>query len=167
MSVLDDASGSLSQLTHIYIVSKDELIVAYLLSTLGSSQHKRCIIGHERWLYHSSFTFEQLQQNRLCLVAPDHIAYDSIGIHTFRNRFYDQFGQYPTLYACKGYELMRFLGHMLAQYGIYFQKQWASSCYRGTVFEGITYGTHNDNQYIPIVQLQKDRFIVLNQAALP
>lgn len=166
-AIIADASATLNQLTHIYIASKDELIVAYLLSTLAALQHKPCIIGHAGWLYHSSFTLEHLQQNRLCLVAPDHIAYDKIDIHTFRNRFYDQFGQYPNLYACKGYEMMRFLGHMLAQYGIYFQKQWAASYYQGTIFEGITYGAHNDNQHVPIVQLQKGQFIVLNRTTLP
>jgi hypothetical protein len=153
---------SLDGLTHIYVASKDELIVANVLSAIATLKHPPHIIGHEAWLCHSSFTFDQLQQHRLSLVAPDHIDYEKAGIHQFRSNFYDHFAQYPTIYACTGYEMMLFLGDMLAQYGVYFQKHWTQAPYKGVIFEDIAYDIHHDNQHVPIVQYKKGRFVVCN-----
>lgn len=153
---------SLGDLTHIYVASKDELIVANILSAIATLKHPPHIIGHEAWLHHSSFTFDQLQQHRLSLVAPDHIDYEKAGIHQFRSNFYGHFAQYPTTYACIGYEMMLFLGDMLAQYGIYFQKHWTQAPYKGFIFEGVAYDIHHDNQHVPIVRYKKGRFVICN-----
>ena len=153
---------SLDGLTHLYVAPKDELIVANLLSAVATLKHPPRIIGHEEWLHHSLFTFDQLKQHHLFLVAPDHIDYKKACIHEFRSSFYDYFAQYPITYACTGYEMMLFLGRMLAQHGVYFQMHWEKESYPGAIFEGIAYGVHHDNQHVPIVQFQKDRFVVCN-----
>jgi hypothetical protein len=153
---------NLEDLTHIYVASKDELIVANMLSAIATLKHPPHIIGHAAWLHHSSFTFDQLQQHRLSLVAPDYIDYEKAGIHHFRSDFYDHFAQYPTTYACTGYEMMLFLGDMLAQYGVYFQKHWTQAPYKGVIFEGVAYDIHHDNQHVPIVQYTKDRLVICN-----
>lgn len=161
--VEDKEPLSLDGLTHIYVASKNELIIANLLNAVEVLKRPLCIIGHEAWLRQSSLTFEQLKRLHLCLVAPDHIDYEKVGIHEFRSSFYDHFSQYPTIYACTGYEMMLFLGHMLVQHGIYFQKHWDQQFYQGAIFEGVAYGIEHDNQYVPIVQFQKDRFVICNQ----
>ncbi len=158
--------ASLDGLTHIYVAAKDELIVANILSAVEMLKHSPCIIGHEAWLRHSLFTFDQLKQHRLYLVSPDHIDYNKSDIHEFRSSFYDRFAQYPTTYACTGYEMMLFLGHMLARYGVYFQKHWTKESYPRAIFESAAYGIHHDNQHVPIVQLQKDQFFICNQGML-
>jgi Periplasmic binding protein len=157
---------SLNGLTHIYVAAKDELIVANILSAVEMLKYSPCIIGHEAWIHHSSFTFDQLKQHRLYLVAPDHIDYEKSDIHKFRSSFYDRFAQYPTTYACTGYEMMLFLGHMLARYGVYFQKHWTKESYSRAIFESIAYGIHHDNQHVPIVRFQKDQFVICNQGML-
>jgi hypothetical protein len=162
--VANEHALSLNSLTHIYVASKNELIIANLLSAVELLKRPLCIIGHEGWLRQSSLTFEQLKRLRLCLVAPDYIDYEKAGIYKFRNSFYERFAQYPTTYACTGYEMMLFLGRMLAQYGIYFQKHWDQQFYQGEIFEGIAYGIDHDNQHVPIVKFQKDRFVICNQA---
>jgi Periplasmic binding protein len=154
---------SLDGLTHIYVAAKDELIVANILSRAAMLKDPPCIIGHESWLHHSSFTFDQLKQHRLYLVAPDYIDYTKADIHEFRSNFYDRFAQYPTTYACIGYEMMLFLGHMLAQYGVYFQKHWTQESHPRSILEHAAYGMYHDNQQVPIVQFRKDRFVICNQ----
>ena len=156
-------SISLDNLTHLYVASRDELTVARILSALETLKHPPRIIGHEAWLHHSSFTFDQLKQHRLYFVAPNYIDYEKKAIHVFRNSFYDRFAQYPTRYACIGYEMMTFLGRMLAQHGVYFQKHWEKTLYPGIIFEGAAYGTHHDNQHVPIIQFKKDQFLICNQ----
>jgi hypothetical protein len=162
----DKMLSSLDGLTHIYVASKNEIIIASLLNTVEVLKRPLCIIGHEAWLRQSSLTFEQLKRLRLYFVAPDYIDYEKTGIGKFRSDFYEHFAQYPTTYACTGYETMLFLGRMLAQYGIYFQKHWGQQFYQGAIFEGVAYGTNHDNQHVPIVQFQKNRFVICNQAAV-
>jgi tetratricopeptide (TPR) repeat protein len=157
---------SLDGLTHIYVASKDELIVASLLSNVERLKHPLCVIGHEAWLRQSSLTFEQLKKLHLCFVSPDYIDHEKEGIHRFRDNFYEHFAHYPTIYACLGYEMMLFLGHMLAQNGVYFQKYWNKQSYQGVLFEGVTYGVHHDNQHVPIVRFQKNRFVICNKEVL-
>ncbi|MHA7877578.1 MAG: ABC transporter substrate-binding protein [Bacteroidota bacterium] len=154
---------SLDGLTHLYVASKDELIVANLLSAVETLQHPPCIIGHESWLQHNLFTFDQLKQHRLFFVAPNHITYEKASLHKFRNSFYDRFAQYPNTYACIGYEMMLLGGRMLAQYGTYFQKHWEKAFYQGAIFQGAAYGTHHDNQHVPIVRFHKGQFVICNQ----
>ena len=154
---------SLDGLTHLYVAAKDELTVANVLSTVTMLKASPCIIGNEEWLRHSSFTFDQLKQHRLYLVAPDYIDYTKAGIHEFRSSFYDRFAQYPTTYACIGYDMMLFLGHMLAQYGVYFQQHWTKESHPRSIFESAAYGIHHDNQQVPIVQFRKDRFVICNR----
>ena len=160
------ALPSLDGLTHIYVASKDELIVASLLSNVELLKHPLCVIGHEVWLRQSSLTFEQLKKLHLCFVSPDYIDYEKEGIHRFRDNFYEHFAQYPTTYTCVGYEMMLFLGHMLAQHGVYFQKHWNRQPYRGALFEGVAYGIHHDNQHVPIVRFQKNKFVICNKETL-
>jgi len=157
---------SLEGLTHLYVASKNELIVANLLSATKALKRPPCIIGHEAWLHHSLFTFDHLKQHRLYFVAPDHVAHEKESIHQFRSDFYDYFAQYPSNYAYIGYEMMLFWGQMLAKYGVYAQKHWKKECYPGALFEGVAYGTHHDNQYVPIVQFRKGRFVICNPKTL-
>jgi hypothetical protein len=157
---------SLDGLTHVYVASKDELIVASLLSNVETLKYPVCVIGHEAWLRQSSLTFDQLKKLDLCFVSPNYIDYEKKDIHEFRERLYEYFAQYPTTYTCVGYEMMLFLGHMLHQHGVYFQKHWDKQLYPGTLFEGVAYGMHHDNQYVPIVKFQKDRFVICNKEML-
>ena len=160
---VDQIPLGINGLTHIYVASKDELIIANLLNAVEVLKRPFCIIGHEAWLRRSSLTFEQLKHPHLYLVAPDYIDYDKAGIYKFRDTFYKNFAQYPTIHACTGYEIMLFLGRMLAQHGTYFQKHWDQQFYQGEIFEGVMYGTHHDNQHVPIIQFQEDRFIICNE----
>ena len=57
-----------------------------------------------------------------------------------------------------------FLGKMLSQYGIYFQKHWEEEQYQATIFSRFTYGKHHSNQHIPIIRFDKDKFVICNQA---
>lgn len=150
---------TLAKLTHIYVVSADELIAANVLSAVEILGLKPCIIGHEQWLNHSA-VLAQMQRLGVFLIAPNFIDYEKENVHTFRTHFYKQSGAYPDLSAFKGYEMMSFLGRMLAYHGVYFQKYWSNKVYPGAIFEGISYGNHHDNQQVPIIQLRQDGFFM-------
>ena len=154
---------SLDSLTHIYIATKDELISANVLSAVEMLRIDPYIIGHEAWLQQGVLTLDHLRHLRLRLVAPDHIRYDQKPLHQFRRQFYDQFAQYPTHYACTGYEMMHFFGNMLAQHGTYFQKHWDATPQSSAIYSGIAYGTHHDNQQVPILQFRDNALAEVHQ----
>ena len=143
----------LEKLTHIYVASDDALIAANVLSALEMQQLAPCIIGQGAWLRREVPTLDQLQRLQVWLGAPAHVDYAKASLHTFRTAFYAQFAAYPSYHACLGYEMMLFLGRMLARHGVYFQKHWGEGCYSGAIFDGFVYGTRQDNQCVPIVQL--------------
>lgn len=152
----------LDNLTHVYIASQDELIVANVLSAIQIRKLKPFIIGDEVWLKKNSVTLDQLQHLQLYFVAPDYIDYNQESVHHFRRNFYDQFGLYPNYYAEIGYDMMLFLGKMLHEHGIYFQKYWGNTLIPGQIFSGCSYGTQHDNQHIPIIRFQKTKFVICN-----
>ena len=67
---------SLDSLTHIYIASQDELIIANVLSAIEMMNIAPCILGDEAWLRQDFITLDQLQRLRLRLIAPDYIDYE-------------------------------------------------------------------------------------------
>ncbi|ACE05926.1 hypothetical protein Aasi_0523 [Candidatus Amoebophilus asiaticus 5a2] len=152
----------LDNLTHIYIASQDELIIANILSAIQIRKLKPHIIGDEAWLKKSSVTLDQLQRLKISFLAPDYIDYNRESLHTFRQDYYNQFGVFPNYYAEVGYDMMSFLGNMLSQHGIYFQKHWGLETFEGQIFSGFSYGKHHDNQHIPIIKFEKSKFIVCN-----
>ena len=91
--------------------------------------------------------------------------YTQEGIYHFRKIFYEQFAQYPDYYACTGYEMMLFLGHMLDKYGIYFQKYWNRQPYRGIIFGDTVYGAHHDNQQVAVIKFQGNKFVCCHTSA--
>jgi hypothetical protein len=154
---------NLDQLTHIYIASQDELIIANVLSALEIMGLKPYIIGDEAWLKNNSISLDQLQRFQFCFIAPEHINYDQETLKQFREDFYEQFGHYPDYYASIGYDMMLYLGNMLYQYGVYFQQHWPANVIPGKIFAGFCYGRHHDNQYVPIVQFQASALVLAEE----
>jgi hypothetical protein len=152
----------LDNLTHIYIASQDELVIANVLSAIQIRKLKTHIIGDEAWLKKSSVTLDQLQRLQISFVAPDYIDYNRESLHAFRHDFYNRFGVFPNYYAEVGYDTMFFLGSMLSKHGRYFQKHWVDEFFQGQIFSGFSYGKHHDNQHVPIIRFQQSKFVVCN-----
>jgi hypothetical protein len=152
----------LDSLTHIYIASQDELVITNVLSTIQIRKLQPTILLDEVCIKKDLVTVDQLQALSLFLVAPDYIDYSQTSVHNFRTDFYNQFGLYPSYYAAIGYDMMLFIGKMLFDYGIYFPPHWPEVVQPGEIFNGFFYGSHHDNQHIPIIQFKEGRFIVCN-----
>jgi hypothetical protein len=154
--------STLKDLTHIYIASQDELLVANMLSIVQISNPNCGIIGDEAWLKKAMITGNQLQQMHINFIAPTYIDYTADSLRNFRKHFYTQFKVYPNYYATIGYDMMYLLGSMLHRYGTYFQKHWQDDIIPGQVLAGFQYGNHHDNQHVPIIRLQGDQFVIAN-----
>jgi len=157
-----DISTVLDDITHLYVASNDELIVANVLSLLQIRNLKPIIIGDATWLKKATLTLDQLQKLPLYLIAPDYIDYKNPAVLGFRQDFYEQFGDYPNVFAALGYDMILFLGTMLAEHGCLFQKGWEDYYYAGKIFPGFSYGMYHDNQIVPIISFGKTDFKVCN-----
>jgi hypothetical protein len=152
----------LDRLTHIYIASQDELVVADVLNTLQIRKLFPTILADEGCIKKDLLTVDQLQQHRLFFIAPDYVDYQKEGVHNFRKDFYDQFGLYPSHYAMIGYDMMFFLGKMLFEYGVHFTKYRHTALFPGQIFGGYLYGLYYDNQHVPIIQFKDAGYVVCN-----
>lgn len=157
---------SLKNLSHIYIASQDELIIANVLSAIEIMHLSPYIIGEESWIRQNRISLDHLQRLRLRFVAPDYIDYEKEDLQTFRHVFYEQFGHYPSYYEAVGYDMMLYLGNMLSQHGVYFQQHWQDKTVPGVIFSGFRYGRHHDNQHVPIVKFESSA-LVLCEETLP
>lgn len=161
----DDQSNAykLDSLTHIYVASNDELIVANVLSAVEMLNLDVCLIGDEKWLTLKSITFEQLQRLKVLLTACNYIDYNKQPVHEFRVAFHHKFFKYPTYYTYTGYDMMLFLGRMLYKYGVYFQQHWGGKLYEGEIFPGFVYGKFHDNQHVLFVKFQNEELVVCDE----
>lgn len=153
----------LDNLTHIYVASNDELIVANVLSAVEMLNLDVCLIGDEKWLTLTSITFEQLQRLKIVLTACNYINYNKQRVHAFRTAFHHKFFKYPTYYAYTGYDMMLFLGRMLYNYGVHFQQYWGSKLYEGEIFSGFVYDQFHDNQHVLFVTFQNEKLVVCDE----
>ena len=157
---------SMEGLTHVYIASKNDLIVANVLTLFAMMDIHPYIIGHEDWVKKQLVGIDQACNKQLRFLAPNYINYDNDELHHFRELFFNRAGCYPQHesrhFAHIGYDMMNFLGKMLYKHGKYFQKYWDKEIYKPLIFAGFSYGSHHSNQYVPIIQLDQGKFAICN-----
>ncbi len=156
----------LKKMTHMYIPSSQPFLVSSMVNLSFKLGIRPQIIGHEQWLKKELLTLHQLTKLPILFLAPNYMDFADPKVRALHKQFVQQTGVLPTLYNYTGYELICFVGRMLAKYGTYFQKEWGNVCYPGTVFQGFCYGTRHDNQYIPIVRFVAGRFVLMPTPAL-
>ncbi|WP_419241233.1 hypothetical protein [Cardinium endosymbiont of Nabis limbatus] len=150
-----------TKLTHIYLPSQNEWLISNVISLcLKLGIKPQIVIGHEQWIKKEILSIHQLKQLPIVCLAPNYIDYSRPALRAFREKFFAKNAIYPSEKSYIGYEMMLFFGQMLGRYGTYFQKEWEDMHYNGLIFQGISYGKHHSNQYIPVLRFAKDRFIV-------
>ncbi|MGI2256989.1 hypothetical protein ACRRVD_00110 [Candidatus Cardinium hertigii] len=153
----------LTNLTHIYVPSQDELVVSQVISLCLKLGIKPQIIGHEQWIKKEILNIYQLQRLPILFLSPNYIDYSRAALSIFRKIFFEKNATKPNEKSYIGYEMMLFFGRMLSDYGTYFQKKWENMYYSGVIFQGVSYGKHHANQHIPVLRFAKDKFIPLHQ----
>lgn len=140
---------------HIYAAtdSDDEMIASYLISALETRGEYIKMIGHEEWLDFSFIIPEQLERLQAHLVAPTFIDYSSERYKRFRNEYLNATYTAPSKFSCIGYDMMKFIGSILHQEGVYFQVKFEEMGFRkGSILPGYQYDHAQDNQHVPVVR---------------
>ncbi|AWN82201.1 hypothetical protein DK880_00903 [Candidatus Cardinium hertigii] len=150
----------LAKITHIYIPSKDKLLVSNVINLPFKLGTRPQIIGHEQWIKDEIVTLHQLRKLPFLFLSGCYIDFSRAEVTDFRNKFFQRTATFPTLYSYIGYEMMLFFGRMLATYGTYFQKEWENKPYDGTLLQKINYGKYHANQHITVLHFSGNTFTV-------
>lgn len=152
---IENNSNETRGLRCLYIASKSNLIAANVLSAAAIMKLNPCIIGDERWL--PQLTLDQLQTLNLRFVSSRYTDATQQADQFLRKRFFERFGEMPTLHARIGYELTLFLGKMLSKYGTHFEQKWQKEFWPGVGFFARHYGRSRDNQLVPIIAFENSK----------
>ncbi|MBR9998330.1 MAG: amino acid ABC transporter substrate-binding protein [Cyclobacteriaceae bacterium] len=157
LSIAPDSIG------HIFVASNNELIGANTISGVETRRDNIMIIGNENWLDFKSLSLEQLAMLNIVLIAPSYVERDNSTLNEINSRIIDAVNKLPNKYHYTGYELLRFVGEMLGEYGVYFQTGMSKmGKFPGVIYEGFDYSQGNDNAVVPLIKFEKSEFRIVN-----
>lgn len=153
--------ATIEELTHLYVPSKDEIIAASVISAAEIANDKVNIIADESWLSYESIAMDQILGLKVVFVSPTYVDYRRPNIYEFRDKFREEFADFPDSYAMKGYELMIFLGRMLNSHGSNFISEFRqNSTYDTNILPQIRYGLFHDNQRVPLAKIDNEGYVI-------
>ncbi len=159
----DDADEE-NKLGHVFLASDNELMMANVLAALEARGDQLPLIGTESWLNSRIIGYDQIERLGISIISPNFIDFDKDSIENFRRFYHNRTNVFPSKHAFNGYQLIRFFGQMLSDYGIYFQTAFRQKGFiKGEIFEGFDYSVGNDNQYTPLVKFVDANLTVVNR----
>ncbi len=146
-------------LTHIYIASDDDLLVANILSIIAFLKLPVQIIGHTSWLDLQSISLAQIQSMQVKMLQSYGIDYTALDLPMLRDKFLQEYNAYPTYEALLGYEVLFFLGNMLNNEGRFFIKK--PIHYQPYILGLRNFSSYKrDNQHVDIFSFDKKGLLV-------
>lgn len=148
---------------HIVVAATDNLLVSNVLSAIDTRRDSIPIIGFDDWLDFSQISFEQLQRMKVIMIGQNYFDFSSEKVAAFKHNYMKSYNKLPTQYSYDGYESMRVFGEKLIQYGNYFQYGLYDEGFQnGYLYFAFDYTNANDNQFVPITQMQNLELKMLN-----
>lgn len=152
---------TLDGITHLYVPSKNEIVARSVISAVEIMNSKMNIIADESWFNYNSIGLDQFVKLNIVFISPTYIDYSKNAIYDFRVKYFDEFSLLPTVYSIIGYELLILFARMLNLHGSAFLTSLIKGDeYSMEIFEKIKYCFSNDNQYVPIIGIDKNGKIV-------
>ncbi len=140
---------------HMMVASSSNLMVNNFISLAEVRTDTIEIIGYQNWLDFSILSYNQLERLGITFISPNNFNKKLPWYSDFKQEMIDAFHQEPDEYHLLGYELVYQIGMLMKEYGKYFQIGLRSGKeYKGKFMRGIQYGAFNDNQIVPMTQLE-------------
>ncbi len=108
----------------VVIPSEDEVFVASILSKLQTIDTAITIIGLSKWLEFETLKGNLMEKFNMHFLANYHVNYNDPRTIRFIKSYRQEYAVEPNKYAIQSYDLTLLLGHMLHDYGTYFQRNW-------------------------------------------
>lgn len=149
---------------HIMLSSRDNLLVANVMSGLQSRADSIPIIGFDEWLEFDQLTFNQFQQLNISMLAFNFTDFIGDAYISFKRDYIEKNAALPTQFSYHGYEMMWFFGKMLGDHGKYFGNAMRKQGHtKGRFFAGFDYSQSNDNLVMPIVELDNFEMVLAKE----
>lgn len=151
---------SLENISHLYVISRNELVAASVLSAAEILNNNMLLIADESWLNFESITLDRFLNLKIVFLTSNFIDYAKNNIYDYRKDFYDVFASFPNIYSITGHDLMMFLGHMLCNYGsnfiAYFPK---CEIFKSKVLNDVKFGFGHDNMLAQVARIDGEGYI--------
>ncbi|MFK7952309.1 MAG: hypothetical protein AB8B73_05640, partial [Ekhidna sp.] len=140
---------------HIFAATSSNLLVNNLISLVDVRSDTIGLIGYDSWLDFNLSSYDQLERIGAYMISSSFFKKAEVEYQQVERKFIDQLGDKPNQYHLTGYELVMQLGILMKKNGKYFQRGLSDGdIARGVIMEGLRYGGYNDNQVVPIIQLE-------------
>lgn len=161
MVIKEDSIGS------IFVSTMDFKIASEVFSAVAGRGDASPIkiIGHGSWLLDRTANYTYMEDLGITMLAPDYIDFTSDSYLQLERAYIRDHHELPSRFVVAGYDCMLFLGHCLANYGVYFQEHFRTSVIRDAgLRRGYDFRTGNDNQYIPLIWFENLNVQVMDPA---
>lgn len=148
---------------HIFLASSSNVLANNFISLAEVRPDSIGIIGYDDWLDFSLVNYQQLERIGVSMIASNYVNKENIDFMEFEQAFLNATGQKPDKYHIIGYELMMQMGNLFKAYGknlILGLK--ADNYVPGIIMDGMKFGSFNDNQEVPILQLENLKLVNRN-----
>ena len=149
---------------HFFGATRSNTFGNSLISSVEIRGDSTNIYTYGNWLEFTMADFNQFERLRVTMAYPEFIDKERLSYQEISNKIIDKYKTLPTEYHLTGYEMIWYLGHKLHSNGKYFQLGIRNGDYfNGKIYEGIKYGSANDNQVVPIVRFNNNELEVVNK----
>lgn len=155
----------LDSIGSIFVASDNALIYSKVNSSLTLRGDSVAIVGSENWINpeNTSVDFGNYERLRILLASFNHTSVKNPNFADFRRKYILKHGVNPGFYAKLGFEFTYYVGHLLHQYGTYFQPEISTRGFtKGYMYEGFDYTGSRDNRYVPFVYFKDGELTVFN-----
>jgi hypothetical protein len=149
---------------HILGATRKNYLANNLISAVETMGDSTALYGYGDWLDFTMVAYNQLERIGVSMVYPDYVAYSDTTYKAFEKKFLSKYKAMPSSFQLQGYELMMQIGKLMDSHGVYFQNELRrGGYYEGLIYQGIKYGSANDNQIVPIVKFEDAELKIVNK----
>ena len=149
---------------HFFGATRSNTFGNSLISSVEIRGDSTKIYTYGNWLEFTMADFNQFERLGVTMAYPEFINKERISYQEISDRIIDEYKTLPSQYHLTGYEMIWYLGHKLHSHGKYFQLGIRKGdFFNGKIYEGIKYGSANDNQVVPIVRFNNNELEIVNK----
>lgn len=142
-------------LCHIVVVSENPAHVQTLMTFLDVKNQQVPIISfYPQILNAPNMLLERIKKHQLHIIYPDYIDTEKEIYQVFKKKYLKKYNILPSVYACKGYDLMYFIAQNLHQKGTKFYLE-AHLDTNKSILGGYLYKNTKSNQQVPFIYINE------------
>lgn len=142
-------------LCHVVVVSQNPAHIQTLMTFLDIKNQQVPIISfYPQILNAPNMLLERIKRHQVHLIYPDYIDTEKEIYQVFKKKYLKKYNILPSLYACKGYDLIYFIAQNLHQKGTKFYLD-ARLDATQSILSGYLYKNTKSNQQVPFIYINE------------